>query len=418
MTQFSSNLFIKLLLDGCYSILIVTNIVIFVWRSIWDLQDYYLTNNLCLNYWISLLLSYVVIIIVKIAQRRFYRRYRKIENTDYYEFKRRFDPNDYNIDFKNKNKNTDYSDEIISCFELNIYIVLFAFANINHWRGIWFLTTYYTNDSHYGIFWIGLVSFFGLWMMKRVNSLMSTPFQINSDCIEIAFKIQPENLLNYDNTGTYVCMLVFFITYKSFFNNYFFFIKIYLPKWQYFSNFLSEYVTDIFTIQLWRSLWCLLDKHLYPSNQLYSSLICLASGIVGYSIVYSFKGLLNKHLCKNREKESQSSIKEFKLLISYFQKLILLRLVIVVNFILVVCIWRGIWNLQYSLVYINEPNLQTRIIICLTSICLSLIILLLLNRVSAILSRGNCKDEIFFLKDKYIIIETLSQGMFSSLVRF
>ena len=205
MTKNSSNLFIKLLLDGCYSIFVITNIVVMVWRSIWDLEEYYLKDNLCLNYWISLLFSYFIIIIVKIAQRRFYRQFRKIENADYYAFKSRFDPSDYSVDYdKNKNNRINTNDDLISNIELKIYIVLFAFANINHWRGIWFLTTYYTEDSHYGIIWLAIVSFIGLWMIKRVNSLMATPFQINADCIEVAFKIQPENLLNYDNTGTYV----------------------------------------------------------------------------------------------------------------------------------------------------------------------------------------------------------------------
>jgi hypothetical protein len=160
MTKNSSNLIIKLLLDGWYSIFIVTNIVITVWRSIWDLQDFYLQDNLCLNYWISLLVSYLIIIIVKIAQRRFYRQFRKIENADYYSFKSRFNPNDYNVDYdKNKNNNLNSNDDLIGNIELKIYIVLFAFANINHWRGIWFLTTYYTDNSHYGIYWLAIVSF-------------------------------------------------------------------------------------------------------------------------------------------------------------------------------------------------------------------------------------------------------------------
>ena len=206
MTQISRNLCIKLLLDGCYSIFIVTNIVIFVWRSIWDLQDLYLIQNKCLNYWISLLASYLIIFIVKVAQRRFYRQFRKIKDTEYYGFISSIDPTAYmDINYKSANtKSNDSNDELINNYELKIYIILFAFANINHWRGIWYLTAFYTEDSNYGILWLALVSFFGLCLIKRVNSLMSTPFQINSDCIEIAFKIQPENLLNYDNTGTYV----------------------------------------------------------------------------------------------------------------------------------------------------------------------------------------------------------------------
>jgi high-affinity Fe2+/Pb2+ permease len=169
----------------------------------------------------------------------------------------------------------------------------------------------------------------------------------------------------------------------------------------------------VFTIELWRSYWLLLDIYLFPKHQLYSSLICLSSGILVYSIVYLLKEILNKYLCENHEKESQSSIKDFKMFFANFQKLILLRLFIIVNFLAVIHIWRGLWLLQTLLVYRDDQVLLVRIIICFSCIFISLILLLCINRVSAILSRGNCKDELFFLKDKYIIIETLSKTVFS-----
>ena len=156
--------------------------------------------------------------------------------------------------------------------------------------------------------------------------------------------------------------------------------------------------------------------YLFPAKQLYSSLICLSSGILVYSIVYLLKDLLNKYLCENHEKESQSSIKDFKMFFVNFQKFLLLRLFIIVNFLAVIHIWRGLWILQTLLIYRDGQILLVRIIIGFSCIFISLILLLCMNRVSAILSRGNCKDELFFLKDKYIIIETLSKTVFSSTV--
>ena len=162
------------------------------------------------------------------------------------------------------------------------------------------------------------------------------------------------------------------------------------------------------TIQIWRSYWSLLDKYLFASNQLYSALICLLSGTLIYSIVYLLKDMLNKHLSQNHEQESKSSIKTLKLFFTYYEKLVLLRVFIIINFIAVIHIWRGLWNLQTLAIYNDEQKVPLKIVICSVCIILSLIVLLFMNRVSAILSRGNCKDELFFLKEKYIIVETIS----------
>jgi hypothetical protein len=126
-----------------------------------------------------------------------------------------------------------------------------------------------------------------------------------------------------------------------------------------------------------------------------------------------FKGLLNRYLCENHEQESLSSIKEFKLFFVYYEKFILLRVVVIFNFIAVVNIWRGLWILQTIILHSPDDSNFYKAIVCVISIVMSLIVLVLINRVSAILSRGNCKDELFFLKEKYIVIETLSTRVLS-----
>jgi Fuseless len=163
------------------------------------------------------------------------------------------------------------------------------------------------------------------------------------------------------------------------------------------------------TIQVWRSYWVILDKYLYPNEEdhIYSAIICLASGVFIYIIIYCFKDLLNRHLCKKSQEQEAG----------FYKKEIILRVIVLINFIAVVNIWRGLWMLQMLAVKTFVSKNSTKSIICLLSICLGLVCLLIFHRISAILSRGNCKDEIFFMEKKYIVVETVSTTFLSKEVR-
>jgi hypothetical protein len=101
--------FTKLVVDCFVSIFVITNLVVVIWRSIWDMQDFYYSSNIHLNYWISIFISFFIIVLVKIKQLRFYRHATQNNLTD----------NDCR--------------GLVGPIELKFYIWMFAFANINNW---------------------------------------------------------------------------------------------------------------------------------------------------------------------------------------------------------------------------------------------------------------------------------------------
>ena len=70
-----------------------------------------------------------------------------------------------------------------------LFILVFAFANINNWRGVWYLTGYFTSDSMTGAITIGLISLLSLIAMKRVCVLISVPFILNKDSKLAAYQL-------------------------------------------------------------------------------------------------------------------------------------------------------------------------------------------------------------------------------------
>lgn len=122
---------------------------------------------------------------------------------------------------------------------------------------------------------------------------------------------------------------------------------------------------------------------------------------------------LNKYLYKNHNNELLNNTKEVfdkKLFIQYYIKYFVHAIFVVIGFVGTVHIWRGLWLLQ-PMIYQDEKIL-IKVVICLVAIIASLFILSLLDRISGALSRGNCKDEVFFIKGKFIVIETLSTRIF------
>ncbi len=207
----------RLLIDCFVSIFLITNLVVVVWRSIWDAQDFYYTTNVPLNNWISIFLSTFITVLIKIKQLRFYKRAT------------------HDVLTNNKFQNL-RSPNSVGPFELKLCIWVFAFANINNWSistfvvyalfsisqelffdwlvffpgGVWNLTLYYTNHAKLGIYLIGLVCFLTLCLTKRSCSLLSAPFQINKDSLETFYQIQNESLKSVDSKTVYVSWLRIF----------------------------------------------------------------------------------------------------------------------------------------------------------------------------------------------------------------
>ena len=157
--------------DFLFANFLICNLVCFVWRIIWDTQDLYLKSNLYLNSFISVLVYFALLIIVKLEQIKSIQKRHKNQHDNFKSKSKCVKPN--------RKKN----------FKFKVYILIFAFANINHWRGVWNFTTHYTNESTIGIFTIGTLSFMGLIVLKRVCAVMAVPFCIEKDCKATAFQI-------------------------------------------------------------------------------------------------------------------------------------------------------------------------------------------------------------------------------------
>jgi hypothetical protein len=161
-SKWYENTLFMLTFDCLFSTFLVLNLVVLVWRVIWDTQDLYLNNRPYLNAITSILVSFVIIFFIKYKQFESFKQNR----------------------YKNK------SNWLIKS-QIKLFIIIFAFANINHWRGIWYFTIIYTNQSVIGIFSIGTLSICCLIVMNRLCVLMSVPFILNKDCMQVAYQVSP-----------------------------------------------------------------------------------------------------------------------------------------------------------------------------------------------------------------------------------
>lgn len=146
--------------DLFFSTVIVLNQVVFVWRIIWDTQDNYLQSDVLLNSLVSLLSSFLVLLVIKLVQINY-------------------------VIGKKKSQ--------ISMSKFKALTLVFAFANITMWRGFWNFTTFYTQNSNVGICMLGLLSVIGLLAMNRLCALVSLPFFFGKDTLDSMYKIDPEN---------------------------------------------------------------------------------------------------------------------------------------------------------------------------------------------------------------------------------
>ena len=166
--------------DFLFSIFVVTNLVAFVWRIIWDTQDLYLQSNLYINSLISVLVYFTLVTVVKFKQIKSLQA-KKVASQS-------LDVKTDKSSAKNANKSAKKGWK--KKLKLKLFILLFAFANINHWRGVWNFTIYYTNESVVGIFTIGSLSLMALVAMNRLCAIISVPFVLGKDSKKSAFQIE------------------------------------------------------------------------------------------------------------------------------------------------------------------------------------------------------------------------------------
>ena len=174
--------------DSFFSVFFINNLVVFVWRIIWDTQDLYLRSNLFINSILSVVIFTILMVIVK------YKQIKSLET----KYTKKYGVLKHKPECSNMNNNNNSDEKKIDKkkknrwfynLKLKIFILIFAFANINHWRGVWNFTIYYTNESVIGIFTIGIISFVSLIAMKRFCALTSVPFMFSKDSKQSAYQI-------------------------------------------------------------------------------------------------------------------------------------------------------------------------------------------------------------------------------------
>lgn len=186
--------------DFLFAILVTNNIVVFIWRVIWSTQDAIINENMYLNSWLSLVVAYIFIGPIKVLQtmslnRKYERTLSELEPRST-QLLTPLNPNDnsgtnlISVDDASNESSSNQANWSES-IKLKLFIMAFSFGNINHWRGIWYLTSLYTEDSVAGLLSVGLIALLLLTFMKRLCTLMAVPFHINTDSYEVAYEINP-----------------------------------------------------------------------------------------------------------------------------------------------------------------------------------------------------------------------------------
>jgi hypothetical protein len=181
--------------DFVFSTLVILNLVVFVWRIIWDTQDIYLESNEYLNPIVSVLISLVILVLVKIVQMKNARNFSMIDDAE------------NGSTAKKPARQLSGGGSVIRRHQkygakLKVFILVFSFANINLWRGIWMFTLHYTNGSAMGMLMIALISGMALIAMNRVCALVALPFIYAKDGFDSAYQINP------NTTKTKVCLKI------------------------------------------------------------------------------------------------------------------------------------------------------------------------------------------------------------------
>ncbi len=186
---------------------------------------------------------------------------------------------------------------------------------------------------------------------------------------------------------------------------------------------------------MWRSLWMICDKYLFPDSPEISALICVSTGLIIYLIIHFFNRkikvfILNttkkpKYIILNINQQTFSStlsitnktiklydvksldeLKEDKF--TSFINRLFLNLIFLVCFVGTVSLWRGFWMLQSQFMYpklIDDSTTKNRMLLNVIYINMVIIILWSINLVSALLSRANCEDCYFLDRRNYILTQ-------------
>ena len=202
-------------------------------------------------------------------------------------------------------------------------------------------------------------------------------------------------------------------------------IKLTPHKWQILLSFLLEFISDVCSIQCWRSLWNYLDLHLLKEDRKGSAFASLLIGSLVYLLVY----ILNKNInvyssqiaAEHTESDTNSinhieSLKLIKIGLndettawSKIFRAIFLNLTFLVCFMGTIFIWRGVWELQLIYCYPKfvESDFWNQNILNICYFGGSILIMWKLNILACLASRSSCEDNYFKIKDNFILDHNL-----------
>jgi len=266
-------------IDMFISAFIITPFVNIHWRGAWDLLDIYvLPNHERISALLSVLLGLLLLYLIYLSQnfiQSIYEKYRK---------------------------------QIFGQILARVFTLVFAFAYINQWRGLWNLIDF-TSNLWYYLLIETTISITCLLIMKSVYDLNSAPFLIGTDT-EHYFLIGSKFQVSNNRFAQYTFDFVFYEVFEA-------------PL----------------VVVAWRGLYNLSDLYIYPENKTISMLI---SFFVGYSL-YFLLGIIQIPFVQCFLKRRYESIHA-----------ILSNLLHLIAFISVVQIWRSLWMMCEQ--YINIPG--------------------------------------------------------------
>ena len=193
--EFSVKYMLTLAFDSLFA-LIVTWLVAFVWRIIWDVQDLSLEKWPYTSSLISMLIYFVFILYIK------YKQVNSIKHMQQHQHQQQQQQQQHLLPLHNGHKQQKQKQRESTWqhkLAVKLFTLAFAFANINHWRGWWYLTTQYTYGSAEGMLSIGALAFLGLLAMKRVCAIISVPYTLNRDSKRLAYQTHPTAFVHTNN---------------------------------------------------------------------------------------------------------------------------------------------------------------------------------------------------------------------------
>ncbi|XP_050520645.1 uncharacterized protein LOC126894043 isoform X2 [Daktulosphaira vitifoliae] len=305
------------ILDIALALLIITPAVVTYWRVTWMLFDTYLLPEYrTLSTVTSLCIGFFGVTIFTVVQ---------------YKLKT----------FVNSWRNSFSYYLVTRC-----YTALFGLACVNSWRGIWDGMNLLTGTSLPAVFTSVFLSIGILVVMGTLRNIIAPPVATLSDHYHGYFEVPTLfRKGGRSNTG-YSCLYVL-------------------------DSFFSVCIIGTLVVVVWRGVWAIMDKYLYPEQEQMSAWLSL---VIGYSVVLVAFSL-------------QYWVKNLVRRIKGIKRIIVVDIYLLFSFFGAVNVWRGIWNML-DVYFLPEAQVTSYWI----SHIACFIILVALNSSNSILVRGVYMD--------------------------